>query len=134
MLLDTCALLDHALGTPIPGAALAALDRARQAGELLVSSISALEIAQKAATGRLVLESLDPAAWFALALDRLGIVEVGFGALTAFAAYRLPEPFHRDPADRVIVATARLLAVPVVTTDARILAYGRVGHVRTVAY
>jgi hypothetical protein len=34
----------------------------------------------------------------------------------------------------VIVATARLLGVPVVTVDARILAYGRLGHVATLAY
>jgi hypothetical protein len=34
----------------------------------------------------------------------------------------------------VIVATARLLAAPVVTVDRKILAYGELGHVQTIAY
>ena len=52
----------------------------------------------------------------------------------ALAAYQLPEPFHRDPADRLIGAMARLLRAPVVTVDRRILAYGRQGHVEVLAY
>jgi PIN domain nuclease of toxin-antitoxin system len=52
----------------------------------------------------------------------------------ALAAYELPEPFHKDPADRVIVAIARLLKGPVVTIDRRILAYGQQGHVQVLAY
>jgi PIN domain nuclease of toxin-antitoxin system len=43
-------------------------------------------------------------------------------------AYSLPEPFHRDPADRIIVATARRRDCPVVTADAKIRGYP---HVRT---
>ena len=60
--------------------------------------------------------------------DRLNVA-----ALTsqiAAASCRLPEPFHADPADRMIVATARELRATIVTADARILAYGRAGHVR----
>ena len=45
-------------------------------------------------------------------------------------AFSLPAPIHRDPADRIIIATARLLHLDVVTTDARILAYP---HVRSVS-
>ena len=52
----------------------------------------------------------------------------------ALAAYELPEPFHKDPADRLIVAMARLLQAPVVTVDRRILAYGQQGHVQVLAY
>ena len=44
-------------------------------------------------------------------------------------AYALPEPFHRDPADRIIVAEARRRSAYVVTADARILGYP---HVSTV--
>ena len=39
----------------------------------------------------------------------------------AVEAYRLPEPFHRDPADRQIVACARLHELTVVTADERIV-------------
>ena len=44
-------------------------------------------------------------------------------------AYSLPEPFHRDPADRIIVASARRLACSVVTADAKII---NCPHVETV--
>jgi PIN domain nuclease of toxin-antitoxin system len=43
---------------------------------------------------------------------------------------RLPGEFHRDPADRLIVALARQLNVPLVTADAKLLSYG---HVQSVA-
>jgi PIN domain nuclease of toxin-antitoxin system len=46
----------------------------------------------------------------------------------AIASTRLPDPFHKDPADRILVATARALAIPILTADAKILAYP---HVRT---
>lgn len=46
-------------------------------------------------------------------------------AALALAAYELPEPFRKDPADRLIVAMARRLKASVVTVDRRILAYGR---------
>jgi PIN domain nuclease of toxin-antitoxin system len=41
----------------------------------------------------------------------------------AVEANRLPGDFHRDPADRLIVATARLLQVPLITADTKILDY-----------
>jgi PIN domain nuclease of toxin-antitoxin system len=68
------------------------------------------------------------------ALNEPGFEELSITAEVAIAAYELPEPFHRDPADRLIVATARLLDAPVVTIDRQILAYGRLGHVQTIAY
>jgi PIN domain nuclease of toxin-antitoxin system len=62
------------------------------------------------------------------------LTEVPMSVGMALAAYALPEPFYKDPADRVIVAVARLLKVPVVTIDRRILVYGAQGHVQVVAY
>jgi PIN domain nuclease of toxin-antitoxin system len=47
----------------------------------------------------------------------------------ALASSRLPQPFHGDPADRIIVATARSLGARVVTRDSKILEYGRKRHV-----
>jgi PIN domain nuclease of toxin-antitoxin system len=43
---------------------------------------------------------------------------------------RLPGEFHKDPADQLIVATARLLNCPVVTEDAKILNYPHVSTIR----
>ena len=60
--------------------------------------------------------------------------ELPLAASSAAAAYELPEPFHRDPADRIIVAEARIMDAPLLTSDRRILAYARAGHVQAVAY
>ena len=50
----------------------------------------------------------------------------------AMAASYLPEPFHKDPADRLLVAVARELGVPVVTRDDKILDYAAAGHVKAI--
>lgn len=41
-------------------------------------------------------------------------------------ACQLPGEFHHDPADEMIVATARLLKIPLLTADAKILGYSHV--------
>jgi PIN domain nuclease of toxin-antitoxin system len=43
------------------------------------------------------------------------------------------EPFHADPADRLLVATARALPATLITRDAKILSYSKAGHVRALA-
>jgi PIN domain nuclease of toxin-antitoxin system len=98
-----------------------------------VSAISALEVAQKHARGRLVLSSR-PARWFPELLDRHGLREVEIVHELAIAAYDLPGDFHADPADRIIVATARLLDLAVVTSDRRILGWAAAGHVEVLGY
>ena len=45
----------------------------------------------------------------------------------------LPGDIHGDPMDRILVASARILEMILVTRDKPILAYGREGHVRTLA-
>ena len=47
----------------------------------------------------------------------------------AHEAVNLPGKFHKDPADRFIVATARLLEIPLITADKKILDYE---HVKTI--
>jgi PIN domain nuclease of toxin-antitoxin system len=64
------------------------------------------------------------------ALEGLEIV-----ALTpdiAVESVRLPGSFHADPADRIIVATARVLDAILITADRAILAYSEAGHVRAI--
>ena len=45
----------------------------------------------------------------------------------------LPEPLHKDPFDRILIATAREHDLTIITRDRAILAYGAAGHVRTLA-
>ncbi|MGH6903187.1 MAG: type II toxin-antitoxin system VapC family toxin [Geminicoccaceae bacterium] len=135
VVLDTCALLAFAGAEPMSATALDEINAARRAGMAFVPTVVALEIGQKWAAGKLRLKGGATARqWYERAMVLHRFSEVCITADMALAAYELPEPFHRDPADRLIVAMARLLRAPVVTIDQRILAYGRQGHVQVVSY
>ena len=129
VLLDTCTVLWLANGDPLHKAALDAI-RAAQADEaILVSPITAWEIGTKVAKGGLALND-EPEAWFErfLALPGIRLAELSPWVLTA--STRLPGAPPRDPADRIILATAMALDVPVVTRDGRILPYAAAGYAR----
>jgi predicted nucleic acid-binding protein len=57
-----------------------------------------------------------------------GVIEA-LNPVDAIASSLLPEPFHKDPADRILVAIARRYDIPLVSCDEKILAYP---HVRAV--
>jgi PIN domain nuclease of toxin-antitoxin system len=135
IVLDTCALIAFANGEPMQPAATRAIWDAQTRATAWVPSVTATEIARKVAAGRLQLGSgLSARAWFSGVLRRRGFREFPTSIEIAISAYELPEPFHKDPADRLIVATARLLDAPVVTVDRRILGYARLGHVAAIGY
>lgn len=113
-------------------AALAAIKAAVAAGHAFVSPVSAWEIGLLVAKKRLSL-SLQPALWFQTFLRRSGACLLPLSPEAAIAASFLPAPFHGDPADRMLVATARELGVPLVTRDAKILAYAAAGEVQALA-
>jgi PIN domain nuclease of toxin-antitoxin system len=91
-------------------------------GGIYVSSISCWEIGLLAKKGRLRL-ALSPADWVArsAALPFLRFVPVD--NQIALRSIELPGPLHDDPADRLIVATALGLGVPLVTKDRRLHDY-----------
>ena len=95
---------------------------------ILVSSISAWEIAMLVERGRLVL-TMDVESWLAEASKIPAIEFIPVDNNIAINSTQLPEHFHRDPADRMLVALARHLSVPLVTADEKILAYK---HVKTI--
>ena len=67
--------------------------------------------------------SYNPEEWISTALE---IPKLRFLHLTPVIAYRstiLPKPFHEDPADQIIVATAREENAKILTKDKRILDY-----------
>ena len=90
-----------------------------------VCAVSALEIARLIWSGDLVLR-IPLAQWVRESLTDLRADSIAVTQEIAFEAYRLPEPFHRDPADRQIVACARLNRLTLVTADDRILAWSHV--------
>jgi PIN domain nuclease of toxin-antitoxin system len=74
----------------------------------------------------------DPKTWFARFLAGPGIKEAPITPAIAIDASYLPGDFHADPMDRLIVATARHLGVPIVTRDRKIIAYAEAGHVAVI--
>jgi PIN domain nuclease of toxin-antitoxin system len=132
ILLDTCALLWIAEDTPIDPAATQAIDEA-YAADLAVcaSPISAWEIGLLVARNRLAL-SMAPAAWFRQLATRTGLALCPLEPDTLIEASFLPGSPPRDPADRIILATARALTLRVLTRDRAILAYARDGHVAAI--
>ena len=97
------------------------------AHETAVCPISTLEISRLVAAGdiRLTMPLID---WVAQSLADLAAETVSVSHDVAMEAYTLPGEFHRDPADRVLVAVARRNGLTLVTADDRILSYP---HVRT---
>jgi PIN domain nuclease of toxin-antitoxin system len=132
LLLDTHALVLLAFAEPMSRASRAAIDAATPEGNVLVSPVSAWEIGLLVAKGRLRL-FLDPMTWIETFLSRPGIRLTSLSIAAATRSSFLPDPFHADPADRLLVATARELAAPLVTRDRKILDYAEAGHVRAIA-
>ncbi|MEN9567838.1 MAG: hypothetical protein RLZZ69_3034 [Cyanobacteriota bacterium] len=87
-----------------------------------ISTISLIEIARLVTAERITLP-LPIEEWLEIALAQKGIILISISPKIAVEAQTLPGDFHKDPADRIIVATARLLDVPVVTVDRKILNY-----------
>ena len=96
--------------------------------EVIISSISAWEIAMLIEKGRLVL-SMDVESWIDEVTQIDGVRFVPVDNEIGIKSTMLPGEFHKDPADRMIVATARKLAIPLITADERIINYE---HVKTV--
>lgn len=100
------------------------IDRERGNG-LGVSAISCWEVAKLVALRRLVLpESV--VAWISHALQYPGVRLMDLTPASCVEANQLPPPIHRDPADQIIIATARVHNCRLLTADREILAYAHV--------
>lgn len=86
-----------------------------------VSAISCWEVAKLVEYGRLGLPC-SVADWFDQALAYPGIRLLDLTPRIALESTQLPAGFHRDPADQIIVATARVYSCPLLTVDTKILA------------
>lgn len=92
-------------------------------------AISCWEVAKRIEYGKMQL-SRPVAQWLSLALRFPGVHLLPLTPQVAVESTQLPGTFHRDPADQMIVATARVYACPLVTSDRRILDYP---HMQTIA-
>lgn len=112
----------------LSAAARRAIHHAAGRGMASLSLISLWEVAKKVEKGQLVLDRpLDE--WLDTATLPTGLQVVELTRPVLVESTRLPQPFHGDPADQIIVATARTSGAVIVTKDQRIRGYA---HVRTV--
>lgn len=98
--------------------------QAEAASGLGVCAISCWEVAKLVERGRLVL-SVPVQQWLTQALQP-PVLQLPLSPEVAVGSTQLPGAFHRDPADQLIVATARHYDCPLVTLDGLIRAYPHV--------
>lgn len=134
VLLDTCAVIWLANGSPMAKVALDAIVHAGLTGGVFVSPVSAWEVGLLARPTHAhpVRFLPDPKAWFTRVMAGPAIRSAPLTADIVIDSSALPGDLHGDPADRLIIATARHLGLPVVTRDARILAYARAGQIAAI--
>jgi PIN domain nuclease of toxin-antitoxin system len=132
LLLDTHAAIWLGTGSTMTADSRRAIRASAQTGDVHVSPVSAWEIGLLAAKGRLRLGQ-STNAWFAQLLATPGLRLAPLEYEAAIEASFLPGQLHGDPADRLIIATARHLDAVLVTHDASILSYGAAGHVKVLA-
>ena len=136
ILLDTNVVIRAQIDRELTPAARAAIEAAQADNGILVSVVSAWEVGllarnRQSPPGRLFLPDVE--VWFANVMAAPGVRPAPMTHQIALAAWALPEPIHGDPADRLLIAVARHLDVPLVTRDRLILAYAEAGHVKAIA-
>ncbi|HRZ38670.1 MAG TPA: type II toxin-antitoxin system VapC family toxin [Candidatus Paceibacterota bacterium] len=122
-LLDTHAWIQRALGTPLPP--LVDHTLTRHAGTLAIADISLWEAGKLVELGRLQL-SVSLAEFFRLAVTPELTVLPVTPAIAEHVTTLEPDGFHKDPADQLIVATALVHGLRLITNDTRIRQWGGV--------
>jgi PIN domain nuclease of toxin-antitoxin system len=133
LLLDTHVLLWMVGGNPkVSVEARRAIQEAAELGQLYVSAITPWEIALLVSKRRIDL-GMDVQAWLDAALGLPGIKLYPLLPEIAVASTRLPGEIHNDPADRILVATARHIGATLITADEQLIRYATQGNFRCMA-
>lgn len=129
LLLDTCAMLWVGSGEKISGPAQNAINQQLEKnGAVYVSPFSSWEIGNLVSRGRLNL-SQSPEKWFKKFLQNGGVKLAELSSDILVNSNFLPAKPPNDPADRIIIATAREFGLTLMTRDRKILNYAAEGHV-----
>lgn len=102
-----------------------AIEESEKKNTILISSISVWEIAVKHSLKKLELP-LPINQWFELAQQQSGTTIESLSPLDAIHSANLPGEFHKDPADRILVAIARRYDIPIISRDHKIQNYSYV--------
>lgn len=100
-------------------------------GNLRIAAITAWEIALLAARNRVALGK-PTLRWIEEAVAGSFVIVEPLSTAVAVESWELPDRFHQDPADRIIVATARVTGAVLMTQDRRILDYAARGHLTAI--
>jgi PIN domain nuclease of toxin-antitoxin system len=133
LLLDTHCWIWAQLGLiqQLSRASLQSIKDAEREGNLRISVISIWELAMLEKRGRVALQ-MNVRTWVEQALSKPGIAVATLTPEIAIESVHLPGEMHGDPADRMLVATARVLGARLVTKDAQLIRYSRQRHVRAI--
>lgn len=133
LLLDTHIWLRYlGISGDLRKSALPVLHNAAAEGAIYVSVISVWEIALLVKRQKLNLStSVDR--WTETALAQPGVNLLAFSPEIAIDSVNLPDPIHKDPADRILIASARVERLTLVTRDDEILDFAsrnKLAHLR----
>jgi PIN domain nuclease of toxin-antitoxin system len=133
LLLDTCAAIWISGEHPMSRESADAIERSRDAGETIyVSPITAWELGLLVSRGRMNLQ-MTPERWFARLMEAPGLQLSALPVSVLIASSFLPGTDLRDPADRIIAATAREYGYKIMTRDRPLLDYAEHGHIQAIA-
>ena len=131
LLLDTCAAL-WIVAEEISQVTADALAEARSAGlPTYVSPITAWEVGMLARKGRFR-SRYAPQRWFEQLMQAPETVLAELSPRVLLESSFLPGNLYRDPADRIIAATAREFGFTVMTRDRALLDYAREGYLSAI--
>ena len=108
------------------------INTSARAGGVFVSAITVWELATLVSKKRLILQ-IPITDWITKALGQSGINLLSLSPEVAIESTQLPDGMHGDPADRIIVASARAHQLTLLTRDQKILNYGQSNFVKVMA-
>ena len=109
------------------------INSAIPAGNIKVSIISAWEIAMLESKGRIKMH-INCLDWIKKALAAPSIALCNLTPDIIYESIHLPGSMHNDPADKMIIASARILNATLVTIDKNIVDYSKCGYIKTLTW
>lgn len=133
LLLDTHAAIWISRNEALAPRAVEVMNAVHQAaGSVFISPITAWEVGLLVSRNRLNL-LMTPERWFARLLSVPGMRVADLSPGILIASSFLPGNPPRDPADRIILATARDIGATLITRDGLLLKYGQAGQISVIA-
>jgi PIN domain nuclease of toxin-antitoxin system len=133
LLLDTCAVIWMSRHEDMAKEAMDAINYAEQDGRtVFMSPVTAWEMGMLLSRRRIA-ETRTAKEWYRDFMEAAKFEETPVTADIFMASCELPHLAHKDPIDRILIATAREHDLTIITRDQTILAYGAAGHVRAQA-